>query len=114
LNGQYQGETPLEIAAQSGETYRLQAFRAGYAPVSRELRLAAGTERSLDLELQRLTGTLVVQSQPEGAELFLNGRSRGSANQTLTLPTDTHRVEIRMPGHAGYEGEIELREGITQ
>jgi len=114
LNGEYQGETPLELALRSGERYRLQAFRSGYAPAQRTVELPAGAERTLEVNLEQLTGEVVVQARPEEAELFVDGRSRGRANQTLQLPTEPHRVEIRLPGYAGYSTEITPREGITQ
>jgi len=114
LNGRFQGETPVELAVRSGVQYRLQAFRSGYAPAERSIRLPAGAERTLNLALEQLTGTVVVQARPEKAELLVNGRSRGQANQTLQLPTEAPRIEIRLPGYAGYSTEITPREGITQ
>jgi formylglycine-generating enzyme required for sulfatase activity len=114
LNGQFQGETPVELAVRSGVTYRLQAFRSGYAPAERRIELPAGAERTLNLNLEQLTGTVVVQARPAEAELLVNGRSRGQANQTLELPTEAQRIEIRLPGYAGYTTEITPREGITQ
>ncbi|MEQ8861336.1 MAG: PEGA domain-containing protein [Pseudomonadales bacterium] len=114
LNGEFRGETPVELAVRSGVRYRLQAFRAGYASAERSIELDAGAERTIDLALQRLTGTVVVQARPDSAELFVNGRPLGSANQTLELPTEPQKVEIRLPGYAGYSTEITPREGLTQ
>lgn len=114
LNGTFQGETPLELAVRSGETYRLQAFRAGYAPAERTVRLDAGAERSLTIPLERLTGTVVVRADPESARLFVNGRDVGQANQTLELPTEAQKIEIRLDGYAGYSTQITPREGLTQ
>lgn len=114
LNGEYQGEAPLELALRSGEPYRLQAFRSGYAPARRTVELPAGAERTLEMNLEQLMGEVVVQARPEEARLFIDGRSMGQANQTLKLPTEPHQVEIRLPGYAGYSTEITPREGLTQ
>jgi len=114
LNGRFQGETPLELAVRSGVSHRVQVFRAGYQSAEQTVQLAPGAERALSLNLERLTGTLVVQAQPAQAELFVNGRSMGSANQTLTLPVENHQVEVRMPGYAGYTTQIMPRDGIVQ
>jgi formylglycine-generating enzyme required for sulfatase activity len=114
LNGRFQGETPIELAVQSGVRYRVQAFRAGYAPAERTVELAAGAEQSMRFDLQRLTGTLIVQAQPEAARLYVNGRDVGPANQTLTLPTERQRIAVRLPGYAAYETEIVPREGLAQ
>lgn len=114
LDGKFQGETPVELAVRSGVAYRLQAFRSGYAPAERTVELAPGAEEALSLRLERLTGTVVVRAQPEEAELFVNGRAMGRANQTLELPTEPQRVEIRLAGYAGYNTEVTPREGLTQ
>ncbi|MEQ8483522.1 MAG: SUMF1/EgtB/PvdO family nonheme iron enzyme [Pseudomonadales bacterium] len=114
LNGRFQGESPVELAVQSGVRYRVQAFRAGYAPAERSVELPAGADRTVTFDLERLTGTLVVQAQPEAARLYVDGRDQGPANQTLTLPTRQHRIEVRLPGYAAYQTDILPREGIAQ
>jgi formylglycine-generating enzyme required for sulfatase activity len=114
LNGQYQGESPIELAVRSGVNYRIQAFSAGYDAAVGNVRLNAGEERTVNLSLERLSGTLVVTAEPEFAELFVNGRSAGAANQTLTLPTGRQTIEVRAPGYAGYSTVITPREGVTQ
>jgi formylglycine-generating enzyme required for sulfatase activity len=114
LNGRFQGESPLELAVRSGVAHRVQVFRAGYQSTEQTVQLAPGAERALELNLERLTGTLVVQAQPEQAELFVNGRSMGRANQTLTLPAESHKIEVRLAGYAGYSTEITPRDGIAQ
>lgn len=114
LNGQFQGETPVEIAVKSGTSYQVKVFKAGFAPGERTVRVASGSERAVDLTLTRLTGQLIVKTQPAEAELIVDGRNLGNANQTLTLPTVAHRVEIALDGYAGYSTEITPRSGVTQ
>ncbi|MEZ5560786.1 MAG: PEGA domain-containing protein [Pseudomonadales bacterium] len=114
LNGRFQGQSPVELAVRSGVSYRVQAFADGYEPGERSVSLSAGAEQTLRIALERLTGTLVVRSQPEDAELLVDGAPRGAANQSLTLPVGTHRVEIRKAGYAGYSTQITPRDGLTQ
>jgi formylglycine-generating enzyme required for sulfatase activity len=114
LNGQYQGDSPLDIDVQSGVSYRIQAFSAGFGRAEGTARLAPGDERTVNLTLPRLTGTLVVRAEPAAAELFVNGRSLGAANQSIQLPTGRQAVEVRAPGYASYSAVITPRDGITQ
>ncbi len=92
----------------------MKVFKAGFAPGERTVRVASGDERNVDLNLTRLTGQLIVKTQPSDAELIVDGRNLGNANQTLTLPTVAHRVEIALDGYAGYTTEITPRSGVTQ
>lgn len=114
LNGQFQGETPVELAIKSSTPYRLQLLKAGFAPVERSLTLQTGERRELSLRLRQLTGTLVIQTQPQEAQLYVDGRLSGEGNQTLTLTTVAHRIEIKLDGYAGYETVLTPRNGITQ
>lgn len=114
LNGRFQGETPLELAVKSATDYRVQVFKAGFASKQHPASLQPGEERLIYLELTRLTGKLVVVAEPATAQLLVNGQPRGSVNQTLTLPTVSHRIEIRLEGYAGYSTEVTPRNGLTQ
>ena len=114
VDGRYQGEAPVSIALQSGRNYEVQAFKGGFAPRSARVRLNSGEERILNLDLEELTGLLVVQADPPQARLFIDGRPAGTANRTLELPVRPHRLEIRLDGYAGYSREIQPRSGLTQ
>lgn len=114
VDGRFQGETPVSIALQSGRNYEVQAFKGGFAPRSARVRLNSGEERILNLNLEELTGLLVVQADPPQARLFIDGSPAGTANRTLELPARPHRLEIRLDGYAGYSREIQPRSGLTQ
>ena len=114
IDGQYQGESPVDIALQSGRPYRLQIFKAGYAPHQTRVSLTTGQRRTLDFRLQQLTGTLVIQADPPHARLFVDGKALGVANQSIELPTRAHDLEITLEGYAGYATEITPRSGLTQ
>ena len=114
LNGQFQGEAPVSIALQSGQSFEVQAFKGGFAPRTVGVTVRPGETRTLNLDLQALTGRLVIAADPPQAQLFVDGRSVGDANQTLTLPVRPHRLEIRLDGYAGYSREIQPRSGLTQ
>ncbi len=114
LDGKYVGATPLKLELPSGRRFRLQAYKAGFAPANRTLRLTRRETRKLDLTLTQLTGLLQVVSQPSGGTLYVDGDEHGGANQTLELPTRPHDIEIRLPGYAGYRATVTPRNGLTQ
>lgn len=70
------------------------------------------------------TGTLAVTTDPNGADVFIDGRGRGITPLTISLPAGPHSVEVRTPGgesrlvsvtiEAGAESSqfIELPSGI--
>ena len=102
LNGQFQGETPLEIAVRSGTRYRVQVFKAGFEAAEKSVTLKSGQSLDLDLALSRQMGEVVVTAEPAAAQLYVNGELAGAANRSLRLPTTPQRLEIRLDGYAGY------------
>ncbi|HEY5645725.1 MAG TPA: PEGA domain-containing protein, partial [Pseudomonadales bacterium] len=114
LNGSFQGESPMEIAVRSGTSYRVQVFKAGYQSVERTLTLRSGDERSLNIDLSRQMGDVVVSVEPPEAEIFVNGEPRGRGSETLTLPTVGHLLAVRLAGYAGYESQITPKTGLVQ
>jgi len=114
LNGRFQGESPLELAVRSGTSYRVQVFKAGYQSVEQTLSLKSGEERALNLDLSRQMGDVVVTVEPPEAEIFVDGERRGRGSETLSLPTMTHQLAVRLSGYAGYESEITPKTGLVQ
>ena len=113
IDGQYQGETPLRVELRSGRTYRVRVFKAGFAAREASLSLQAGATRTLSLELEQLLGAVLVQASPATAELQVNGRPAGSANQTLELPARPQNLTISAPGYAEHRTEVTPRPGLT-
>ncbi|MCB1686248.1 MAG: PEGA domain-containing protein [Pseudomonadales bacterium] len=114
LNGQFQGETPLEVAVRSGTRYRIQLFKAGYEAAEQSVTVQSGQAADVNVTLQRQMGDIVVTAEPAEAQLYVNGTLAGDANRTLRLPTTAQRLEIRLDGYAGYSTEITPRNGLTQ
>ena len=55
-----------------------------------------------------------VIATPGDAELFVDGKSRGAANQTIKLPTHSHKLEVRKPGFVTFETDVTPRKGIRK
>ncbi len=45
-------------------------------------------------------------SRPANAEIYVNGKFRGTASLTLQLPAGTHGVEFRLTGFANWSREL--------
>ncbi len=114
VGGNFIGRTPLTVDLKSGVTHRVQIVRGGYESVDRTLRLARGEQSSLNINLARLTGEVVVVVEPAAAQLTVNGRARGAANQTLTLPVEAHQLAVTLDGYAAFSQKITPKPGLTQ
>jgi hypothetical protein len=55
--------------------------------------------------------TLVVDSRPTGAEVYLEGRLQDRTPLRLTLNEGTYRVELRLPGYEPYQATVRVERG---
>jgi formylglycine-generating enzyme required for sulfatase activity len=112
--GVYRGRTPLQLELRPDIAHTVALSLAGYRPLSQTVTLKPGEERTLSLALEGVFGEVTVKAQPVDAELFVDGQSRGAANQQLKLVTREHTIEIRKAGFAPYKATVTPREGLPQ
>lgn len=59
------------------------------------------------------TGLLVVKSQPDGAQVFLNGHLTTATNNTLNLSPQEYNVKIVKDGYFPWEKKIKIQKEIV-
>jgi formylglycine-generating enzyme required for sulfatase activity len=114
VDGRYRGATPLEVEVASGRAHEVMVARPGYETVTRSVAIGKRGSATLRIELEQRTGVVRVESEPDGAELLVDGAPRGAANQELTLPAVPHRIEVRKAGFAPFVTEVTPRPGLPQ
>ena len=114
VNGRFAGQTPVLLDLKSGQAHKIAVISNGYATFTKTIRLKRGEQASLRAPLVRQLGEVVVISQPDGAQLNVDGKAMGAANRKLMLPTKPHELEITLAGHAGYKQTVTPKVGLTQ
>ncbi len=114
VDGEYKGLTPLELALTPTKPSTIRLFKQGYKPASRKIEVNSGEERRLLIKLSPELVRVAFNVTPTDAKLYINGKARGGANQTVQLPARTHRIEIRKQGYVSYKTKISPHEGIAQ
>ena len=114
VNGKYRGRTPLKLSLPPGRSHEIKLNKAGYEPVSRSVEMRSNQGRSMRLDLAPLYGELKLSAQPADAEVIVDGESRGSANQTLTLTALPHEIEITKAGYESYRQKVTPKPGFPQ
>jgi formylglycine-generating enzyme required for sulfatase activity len=114
IDGRYRGNTPVEAELAPGSTYSVIVSKAGYETVTRKVAMEARRGRTIRVELAVRVGVIRITSQPPDADLFVDGKQRGKANQELTLPARAHRIEVRKAGFESYVAEVTPKPGLPQ
>ncbi|HEY8520212.1 MAG TPA: PEGA domain-containing protein [Gammaproteobacteria bacterium] len=114
VNGEFRGRTPLTLTLRPGRTHRVTLAKPGYETAVRELSVEADSGRRLEIELTALYGEVDVQSEPAGAEVWVDGRREAATPAKLTLSAVEHEIEVRLDGHAPRSQKITPRPGYPQ
>ncbi|MDT8429325.1 MAG: PEGA domain-containing protein [Pseudomonadales bacterium] len=114
INGEFRGQTPLEVALPPGQEHQIQLFRTGFNTASRSIRTQPEEEQDITIALTPITAMVDIRAVPADAELYIDGEFRGEANQRIELMAANQRVEIRKQGYVPYATTFTSRPGLDQ
>jgi hypothetical protein len=99
INGMYKGTTPLIVSALHPGTYNVTFSRFGFRALSTPVTVETGSISEVNVSLVRLTGSLVVNTTPDGAQLILDGLKAGTSPVTLhDLQPGNHTLNLTKDG----------------
>lgn len=99
LDGAWRGKTPFQAVDLPMGTRTLDFELPGFLPKRIELSVEERAPLRIVAELVPNTGRLTVRSQPEGAEVLLNGAVRGTTPcEIADAPAGENRVDLRLNG----------------
>jgi formylglycine-generating enzyme required for sulfatase activity len=114
VDGEYRGQTPLDVVLGPGQDYLLQVSKAGHHSESRDVRVRAGESRSMVITLRVIEGDVEVRANVGDAELWVDGEALGVANQTVRLSAVPHEIEVRRDGYETYRTTVTPRPGLVE
>jgi len=114
VNGEYRGQTPLELELAPGETYRLDLSRPGYDSAQREVSVRPAKSETITVQLTAQLGEIALVVDPPDAALVVDGEPRGAAQQVLTLPAAPHRIEIKKDSYESFVTDVTPRPDFPQ
>ena len=115
IDGADFGKTPLLVTSLRLGIHRVKIAAPGFQPKEVEVELTDRSPVKVSLDLASDSGTLEVASDPDGAEVLLDGIPRGTAPCKVDRITGgDHRLEIKLDGYVATEQTIRLSAGETQ
>jgi formylglycine-generating enzyme required for sulfatase activity len=114
IGGEFKGLTPLEVSLAPEVDHEIRFFKNGYNSSKRSIRTRANEESGVSVSLDPVLANVQIISEPEDAELYINGEPRGLANQTLELMAASQQIEVRKAGYVPFTTEFTSRPGLDQ
>jgi PEGA domain len=121
LDGGYQGTTqpgnPLDLPGIPPGQHTVRLTLAGYQDYTQNVQVQSGGIAIVEATMTPSSspssaGTLQVNSDPQGANVFLDNLCRGVTPLTLTpVETGSHSLLLRLPGYNDYTSTITIAPG---
>ncbi len=101
VNDQKVGAAPVTFKLNGG-TYLFKYHAPGYERKWETVKLQAGEQRKIPVELTRESASVLIATKPLGAQLVVDGRVLGSTPIVLNkvVPGREYSGQLRMPGYA--------------
>lgn len=101
------GTLPLDgpLTVEPG-THTLRIRRAGYTEYTEVITLAAAESYDVFVDLMALSQVLEVETNPEGAHVFVDKIFLGDTPTELELLDGTHRLRVSLPGFEEVSREL--------
>ncbi|MCA9794739.1 MAG: PEGA domain-containing protein, partial [Candidatus Eremiobacteraeota bacterium] len=112
VNGKERGQTPLRLFKQPYGEYEVEVALDGYKPVTKTYNLDKPVE--LNLNLEALPAVLVVNSDPPGATVKINGAVKGETPcEVRDLAANHYTLGLTKSGWLAHTEKVDLGPGET-
>ncbi len=119
LNGQFKGESPISITNISAGEYILRAELRGYEPMTKTNTLAFGEKSTVEFELVKNSGALLISTEPAGVRVYLDGEDMGTTKpagqnpvstqmQIDFVPQGSRKLQMTKPGYFDLLKTVEV------
>ena len=122
VDGRVRGKTPLTLRELPLKVVRVTIEHGGFHAEEQRVALSAAKPTvTVDAKLTALappapvatTGSLVIESRPAGARVFIDGRDLGTTPVSLPdVAPGTHRVRIELAGFTPWVTMAEIKAGV--
>ncbi len=114
IDGEDKGQAPIVIENAPGGGHAIVIAAAGFEEFRTTCEIRAGQNCTVDATLVPVGTPVLVSANVEGAELFVDGHSRGPTPYEGNLPVGQHQLEVRLAGHTSYVAQIDLVAGTER
>ena len=114
VNGNYRGQTPLELAVTPGKTASVHLRKQGYKVKKSTTKVQSGETKQLNLTMSPELVEVKFNIQPADATVYINGQLAKLTENTLSLPTTKQIIDVRKKGYVDHRTNLTPHSGAAQ
>ena len=106
INNSFKGYSPKSLSIEPGD-YIIQARKGGYKTTNKTIQIISGLDKDITLFLDKIGGSLLINSQPQVVDIYLNGIFKGQSSNILTgIDEGNYKVVLKKKGYKNREKYI--------
>jgi eukaryotic-like serine/threonine-protein kinase len=106
--------TPFALTSLPPGQHTISVSKAGFTSDTRTVNVVSGSRASVVVHLNQLMATLVVTSEPAGANIYVDGRDMGAKTPAqVSVDKGSHVVLVRKMGYIDETQNIQFALGQT-
>ncbi len=114
VDGASKGAAPVTVPNLSSGSHAVKCKLPGYADYDTSATVTAGATTSVTCSMLQSNGNISVSSSPTGAEVLVDGASKGTAPVTIpNVPPGSHAVKCKLSGYADDDISATVTAGST-
>jgi len=102
------GRTPAIIQSVSVGQRKLTLFKDGYEDYITDIKIEPNKMYSVKAMLKQQTGVLKIETDPSGADIYVDGYKKGSSPLELSLVVGTYEVKAKKDNYQDYKESVEV------
>jgi formylglycine-generating enzyme required for sulfatase activity len=114
VGGTFKGRTPVTIDLSSGVAHDVVVSLPGHTNFTQSVFAQPAKAMTLDAKLEPVLASVSIQGEPTGAELLVDGKSRGKTPQKLMLTAIEHRIEVRKATFEPFTASVTPAKGLER
>ena len=110
VDGQPHGKSPVTVAGLgASRRHRVEAILPGHDPWRQDVRIRPDSTHQVVIDFKQQMVTVIVYTEPVGAEVFVDQVRKGPSPATLTTNAGRHRLEARLAGWAVADTSVDVQ-----
>jgi hypothetical protein len=116
VDGEEKGTSPVTLTDIAPGRHTIRLSLGGYEDWSKKVNVVRDVINTVSARLSPVqTGSISIESNPEGASIILDGSETGNTTPSILSPVNPgeHALRLTCPGYAAWEKTVDVRSNAT-